>query len=135
MVPTPSVGGPAPRVEVGPLRLWSPVILAPMAGVTDAPFRRLCRGFGEQGLPPRLRPVDVPTDEGGPADEGAPVAVPGVDAAREADRAAQPRRRPRGAAVRALMMSLLGTGVLVPIVGATVRHWWTKRLQRREDTR
>ncbi len=80
MVPTPSVGGPAPRVEVGPLRLWSPVILAPMAGVTDAPFRRLCRGFGEQGLPPRLRPVDVPTDEGGPAAEGAPVAVPGVDA-------------------------------------------------------
>ena len=37
-------------VEVGPLRVWSPIILAPMAGVTDAPFRRLCRRFGEAGL-------------------------------------------------------------------------------------
>ncbi len=49
---------PAPVLEVGPLRLWSPVILAPMAGVTDAPFRRLCRLFGEHGLPTGLRPQD-----------------------------------------------------------------------------
>ncbi|MDC4232740.1 tRNA dihydrouridine synthase DusB [Actinomyces sp. B33] len=48
--------GPTPVVEVGPLRLWSPVVLAPMAGVTDAPFRRLCREFGEQGLPAELSP-------------------------------------------------------------------------------
>lgn len=48
--------GPAPTVEVGPLRLWSPVILAPMAGVTDAPFRRLCRLYGEEGLPAELTP-------------------------------------------------------------------------------
>ncbi|MDO4258655.1 MAG: tRNA dihydrouridine synthase DusB [Actinomycetaceae bacterium] len=41
---------------MGPLRLWSPVILAPMAGVTDAPFRRLCRLYGESGLPAHLRP-------------------------------------------------------------------------------
>ncbi|WP_279379505.1 tRNA dihydrouridine synthase DusB [Schaalia vaccimaxillae] len=51
---------------VGPLRLWSPVILAPMAGVTDVPFRRLCRLFGEEGLPAHLDPengvrgVDAP---------------------------------------------------------------------------
>ncbi|WP_207382313.1 tRNA-dihydrouridine synthase, partial [Schaalia georgiae] len=43
---------------MGPLRLWTPVVLAPMAGVTDAPFRRLCRFFGEAGLPQALRPVD-----------------------------------------------------------------------------
>lgn len=48
--------GPAPIVEVGPLRLWSPVILAPMAGVTDAPFRRLCRLYGEEALPAELQP-------------------------------------------------------------------------------
>ncbi len=33
-------------MRIGPYTLSSPVILAPMAGVTDLPFRRLCRKFG-----------------------------------------------------------------------------------------
>ena len=33
-------------MKVGPYRLASPVYVAPMAGVTDAPFRRLAREFG-----------------------------------------------------------------------------------------
>lgn len=33
-------------LQIGPYTLASRVILAPMAGVTDLPFRRLCRRFG-----------------------------------------------------------------------------------------
>jgi tRNA-dihydrouridine synthase B len=33
-------------LRIGPYTLTSPFLLAPMAGVTDAPFRRMCRRFG-----------------------------------------------------------------------------------------
>ena len=33
-------------VKIGPYALPSNVLLAPMAGVTDRPFRILCRRFG-----------------------------------------------------------------------------------------
>jgi len=35
-----------PPLKIGPYKLDSPFVLAPMAGVTDAPFRRICRRFG-----------------------------------------------------------------------------------------
>lgn len=34
------------RLVIGPYQLSSPFVLAPMAGVTDKPFRALCRRFG-----------------------------------------------------------------------------------------
>lgn len=36
----------APMLSIGPFSNPSNVIVAPMAGVTDLPFRQLCRGFG-----------------------------------------------------------------------------------------
>ena len=37
-------------LHIGPLTLGSPVVLAPMAGVTNQPYLRLCREAGEAGL-------------------------------------------------------------------------------------
>jgi len=43
IVPHPPVLAP---IAVGPVRIDSPVVLAPMTGVSDLPFRRVVRGFG-----------------------------------------------------------------------------------------
>ncbi len=37
---------PAPALTIGPLALDVPVVLAPMAGITNTAFRRLCREYG-----------------------------------------------------------------------------------------
>ncbi|WP_322409018.1 tRNA dihydrouridine synthase DusB [Microbacterium invictum] len=37
---------PAPTLRIGPLSLDAPVVLAPMAGITNTAFRRLCREYG-----------------------------------------------------------------------------------------
>jgi nifR3 family TIM-barrel protein len=36
----------APKLQLGPIALEVPVVLAPMAGITNTAFRRLCREFG-----------------------------------------------------------------------------------------
>ena len=43
MEPDPPLSRP---LRVGEIGLWPPVVLAPMAGVTNYPFRRICRRFG-----------------------------------------------------------------------------------------
>lgn len=42
---------PASPLRIGPHTVTPPVVLAPMAGITNAPFRTLCREFsGGKGL-------------------------------------------------------------------------------------
>ena len=42
-VARPSGSGPC---RLGPYSVWPPVVLAPMAGITNTSFRTLCREFG-----------------------------------------------------------------------------------------
>ncbi|PZU46266.1 MAG: tRNA dihydrouridine synthase DusB [Arsenicicoccus sp.] len=39
-----------PPLQIGPHTIDSPVVLAPMAGITNRAFRRLCREYGQEGL-------------------------------------------------------------------------------------
>ncbi len=39
-----------PPLQIGPHTVESPVVLAPMAGITNRAFRRLCREYGREGL-------------------------------------------------------------------------------------
>jgi len=45
-------------VKIGPYVLPSNVVLAPMAGVTDRPFRQLCRRFGATLAPAEMLSAD-----------------------------------------------------------------------------
>ncbi|MDR2871176.1 MAG: tRNA dihydrouridine synthase DusB [Xanthomonadaceae bacterium] len=83
-------------MQIGPYFIDSPVILAPMAGITDKPFRKLCRTLGA-GLAvsemtlcdPRLRNTRKSSKRSDHLGEAAPVSVQiaGADPGQLADTA------------------------------------------------
>ena len=46
-------------MKIGPYQLSSPFVLAPMAGISDAPFRRLCRRFGAGMTTSEMTTADI----------------------------------------------------------------------------
>ena len=46
-------------MRIGPYELKSPFLLAPVAGITDAPFRRLCRRFGAGMTTSEMTTADI----------------------------------------------------------------------------
>jgi len=46
-------------MQIGPYKINSPFLLAPMAGITDAPFRRLCRRFGAGMTTSEMTTADI----------------------------------------------------------------------------
>ena len=46
-------------MRIGPYTISSPFLLAPMAGITDAPFRRLCRRFGAGMTTSEMTTADI----------------------------------------------------------------------------
>jgi tRNA-dihydrouridine synthase B len=46
-------------MQIGPYTISSPFLLAPMAGITDAPFRRLCRRFGAGMTTSEMTTADI----------------------------------------------------------------------------
>ena len=48
-----------PPIKIGNFELSSPFTLAPMAGVTDAPFRKLCRRFGAGMTTSEMTTADI----------------------------------------------------------------------------
>jgi len=83
-------------VRIGPYTLSNPLVVAPMAGVTDRPFRQLCKRLGAAyavsemvAANPRLRETDKSRRRTDHAGEVEPVAVQiaGADPATMADAA------------------------------------------------
>ena len=46
-------------MKIGPYNLSSPFLLAPMAGISDAPFRKLCRFFGAGMTTSEMTTADI----------------------------------------------------------------------------
>ena len=126
-----------PALAIGPHRIDPPLVLAPMAGVTDKPFRRLCKDLGA-GLAvsemttsdPKLWSTRKSLHRMDHAGEPAPVAVQIAGATMGVNYGLNKVRFPAPVPVGSRVRARVGVQAVEPVGPDSVQITWLVTVER-----